>query len=423
MTLFRKKRSRTFRVYRLSWFFKGLLFLGGMGIILLFLIYTQSLMAKLRERATNTSQAFANLLAVATYPSAGGPELNVIFEQVIQKVDFPIILTDEDGIPKVWREVPVADSDYSTQAQAKLLKLIQKMDKQNPPIPFELAAQSVEKGYLHYGESRLVRQLSWVPYGAVAVAVCFVLIGVYGFQNIKKSEQRYIWVGMAKETAHQFGTPLSSLMGWLELMKEQIGESRQKLELGESEKFDAMVDEMKNEVDRLSGIASRFGQIGSIPELKKTDIIPILSSSVAYVSRRLPRMAKEIRINEAYADDLPPVEANSDLLAWVVENLIKNSLDAITDRHGVIDISAGMDRSGKCVKVTVRDEGRGISPKEQRRIFLPGYTTKKRGWGLGLTLAKRIIEEYHQGKLFLAESKPQKGSTFVITLPVAPKEG
>jgi signal transduction histidine kinase len=252
----------------------------------------------------------------------------------------------------------------------------------------------------------------------VAVAICFVLIGVYGFQNIKKSEQRYIWVGMAKETAHQFGTPLSSLMGWLELVKSQIDKNHTKLDPDNYREFESMVAEMKGEVERLSKIASRFGQIGSIPELKKTDILPILTSTIAYIRRRLPRMEKEIKIYETYKD-VPPASVNKDLLAWVVENLIKNSLDAITDRRGVIEVSTDMDRTGKYVNIVIRDNGRGMSPKEQRKIFLPGYTSKKRGWGLGLTLARRIVEEYHQGKLYLAESRPKQGSEFVISLPMA----
>lgn len=414
----RHKGTIPHQAYRLSWFFKGLLFLGGMGLILLFLLYTQSLMGKLKENATNVSHAYAKLLAVATYPTTVGPELSVIFEEVIRKTDFPIILTDVEGNPRVWKQVPVPWDDDSPEARAELLKLVQKMDRKNEPVPLLTESEDEILGYMHYGESRLVKQLSWLPYVEVAVAICFVLIGVYGFQNIKKSEQRYIWVGMAKETAHQFGTPLSSLMGWLELMKDQIEKNQQKLSSEDYEKFDSMVAEMKNEVQRLSKIASRFGQIGSMPELKRTDILPVLASTVDYIRRRLPRVGKEVKIYETY-DTLPLTAVNKDLLAWVVENLIKNSLDAITARHGIIEIMAKTDRSGKYVNIVIKDDGRGISPKEQRKLFLPGYTTKKRGWGLGLTLAKRIIEEYHKGKLYLAESKPKRGSTFIISLPVA----
>jgi anti-sigma regulatory factor (Ser/Thr protein kinase) len=418
MTLLRKKGGRPYRVYRLSWFFRGLLFIGGLVIILLFLLYTQSLLGKLRENATSVSNAYAKLLAVATYPTTAGPELNVIFEEVIRKTDFPIILTDTDGVPRVWKQVPVAWDDNSPQAVARLIKLVRRMDRINDPIPLQAETEGEVIGHLHYGESSLVKRLSWLPYVGVAVVICFVLIGVYGFQNIKKSEQRYIWVGMAKETAHQFGTPLSSLMGWLELMKDQIESNRSQLGGEDHEKFDSMVVEMNSEVDRLSTIASRFGQIGSVPELNKTDILPMLSESVSYLRRRLPRVSREIRIEEIYRP-LPPVAVNTDLLAWVVENLVKNAIDAMTGSQGVIEVRTEVDKSGKCVNIAVKDEGRGIGPNEQRKIFLPGYTTKKRGWGLGLTLAKRIVEEYHQGRLYLADSKPRKGSTFIISLPVA----
>jgi hypothetical protein len=418
MTVLRQKRSVPYRTYRLSWVFKSLLFLGGLGIILLFLLYTQSLMNKLKENATSVSNAYAKLLAVATYPTTVGPELNVIFEEVIRKTDFPIVLTDAKGVPRVWKQVPVSWDDDSPEAQTKLLRLVEKLDRKNAPIPLLAEPEGQPLGYLHYGESSLVRRLGWLPYVEAAVAICFVLIGIYGFQNIKKSEQRYIWVGMAKETAHQFGTPLSSLMGWLELMESQIDKNREKLDLENHEKFDSMVAEMKDEIARLSKIASRFGQIGSMPELRKTDILPILANTVAYLRRRLPQMEKEIKIHEAY-QKIPAAAVNKDLLAWVVENMIKNSLDAIVERSGVIEVAAQKDRGGKYVNIVIKDDGRGISPKEQRKIFLPGYTTKKRGWGLGLTLAKRIVVEYHQGKLYLAESKSGRGSTFVISLPVA----
>ena len=418
MADFRDRRGAPYRTYRLSWVFKGLLFLGGMGIIFLFLLYTQSLMTKLRENATNVSNAYAKLLAVATYATTVGPELNVILEEVIRKTDFPIILTDVEGNPRVWKEVPISWDDESPGARTRLLKLVHRMDQKNSPIPLLAEPEGQILGFLHYGESKLVRQLGWLPYVEVAVAICFVLIGIYGFQNIKKSEQRYIWVGMAKETAHQFGTPLSSLMGWLELVKGQIDKNCGKLDPQDHEKFDSMMAEMRGEVERLSKIASRFGQIGSIPELKKTDILPILASTIVYLRRRLPRVEKEINIYETY-QPVPPAAVNQDLLAWVVENLIKNSLDAITDRRGIIEVSTNTDRTGKYVNIVIKDDGRGINPKEQRKIFLPGYTSKKRGWGLGLTLAKRIVEEYHQGKLYLAESKPGQGSEFVISLPVA----
>jgi len=418
MTLLRKKGGRPYRVYRLSWFFRGLLFIGGLTIILLFLLYTQNLLGELRENATSVSNAYAKLLAVATYPTTTGPELNVIFEEVIRKTDFPIILTDTDGVPQVWKQVPLAWDDNSPQAVARLIKIVRGMDRINDPIPLQAETGGDVIGHLHYGESPLVKRLSWLPYVGVAVVICFVLIGVYGFQNIKKSEQRYIWVGMAKETAHQFGTPLSSLMGWLELMKDQIDRNRSQLGSEDHEKFDSMVVEMNSEVDRLSKIASRFGQIGSIPELNKTDILPMLSESVSYLRRRLPRVSREIRIEEIYRP-LPPVAVNTDLLAWVVENLVKNAIDAMTGSQGVIEVRTEVDKSGRCVNIAVKDEGRGISPNERRKIFLPGYTTKKRGWGLGLTLAKRIVEEYHQGRLYLADSKHQKGSTFIISLPVA----
>ena len=177
--------------------------------------------------------------------------------------------------------------------------------------------------------------------------------------------------------------------------------------------------EMKHDLARLHKVTARFSQIGSVTDLKNQDVNAVIREVVAYFRRRLPQMGgKKIEIVEHYGE-IPTVSLNVELFGWVLENLIKNSLDAIAERYSVIRIVIEKDRSGKCVNILIKDQGRGISPKEQKRIFLPGYTTKKRGWGLGLTLAKRIVEEYHRGKLYLAESKPKQGSTFVISLPVA----
>jgi signal transduction histidine kinase len=234
----------------------------------------------------------------------------------------------------------------------------------------------------------------------------FLLISYLGFRSIKKSEQQFIWVGMAKETAHQLGTPLSSLMGWTELIKADLSKDN----------LNKTIPEMENDIMRLYKVAARFSQIGSQAELKKQDIITILSEVVNYFRRRLPQMGKKIDIIESYSK-VAKVYMNKDLFEWVIENLIKNSLDAIEKEKGVIEISVGMlDDKSKKIFIDVRDNGKGINLQNRRRIFRPGYSTKKRGWGLGLNLSKRIIEEYHHGKLMIKDTKIGEGTCMRISI-------
>jgi signal transduction histidine kinase len=243
------------------------------------------------------------------------------------------------------------------------------------------------------------------------------MLGAYiGFRNIKRSEQRSIWVGMAKETAHQLGTPLSSLMGWVELLKLKYNKDDfalpdQNITVG----FDEIVERMQSDLRRLDRIATRFGQIGSIPELEKCNLNRILAEVVAYYSLRLPGGGKGVEIIEHYGE-LPDISINQELMGWVVENLFKNSLEAVDPRKGKILISTSCVDKKVCISIS--DNGRGIAPAIQKRIFAPGFSTRKRGWGLGLTLAKRIVEEYHLGRIWLVGSEPNVKTEFMIELPV-----
>ena len=227
-----------------------------------------------------------------------------------------------------------------------------------------------------------------------------------GFRSIKKSEEQFIWVGLTKETAHQLGTPLSSLMGWLELIK-----NRDSLESA-----DKVAEEMENDLKRLLKVTARFSQIGSRSGFRKQSILPILEDAIKYFQRRLPHMGKQVQIVSRFAK-VPDVNINCDLFEWVIENMIKNSLDAIEKKKGVIEISTGMveNKSG-LVFIDVKDNGKGISAQNRRMIFKPGFSTKKRGWGLGLNLAKRIVEEFHNGKLSVKDSRHGEGTTMRIIL-------
>jgi signal transduction histidine kinase len=241
----------------------------------------------------------------------------------------------------------------------------------------------------------------------------FLIGGFLSYRRIKMCEQTSIWGGLAKETAHQLGTPISSLMGWLEF---SIEHNKQKADQTAAEIY----ENMRNDLVRLQGITERFGKIGSQPQKTLIDVNSVIADVVTYFQKRLPNRSKRVEIH-AVTRSLPEIMANADLLQWVFENLIRNSLDAIDKETGLIEIIPRLNEQswprGRQIVILYRDNGKGIARKDRHKIFQPGMTTKKHGWGLGLTLAKRIIEEYHHGQIRLVETSP-RGTTFEITLPV-----
>ena len=395
-------------------FFKGFLVFGIILIAFIFIYYTQSVIGKIKEDSKRVLTAYAKLWQMAASESAGGPEIDLIFEEIIQKSDFPIVVTDADGEPQAWREVGVAWNDTTYESKQQLKEIVEKMDKHKDPIPIYFGNEKKIINYLHYGDSRLITRLKLMPLVEVGILLLFILVGFITFRNIKRSEQRSIWVGMAKETAHQLGTPLSSLLGWLELLKTKC--ESDKLGKDDFETKD-MIKRMQGDVKRLEKIATRFGQIGSIPELKSTDLNAVVSETVAYFKQRLPHAGSGVVIKENLGN-LVPVKVNTELLSWVIENLLKNSLEAVDLRRGIIQVSTELDQDKKSITIEICDNGRGIPSREQKKIFKPGYTTKKRGWGLGLSLAKRIVEEYHLGKIFLKESIPNERTTLLMVVPI-----
>jgi signal transduction histidine kinase len=228
---------------------------------------------------------------------------------------------------------------------------------------------------------------------------------------MKIGEQRSIWVGMAKETAHQLGTPLSSIMGWITMIREDVEKT------GCSKKLAQAIDETAADVERLSKISSRFSKIGSMPKLEYHELAPIIEDTVEYFERRRPSLKIHSTIS-VELEELPLIRCSKDLLGWVFENLMKNSIDAIAGDAGKIHITGGYNKVEKRVEITFSDNGKGMSSGVRGRIFSPGFTTKDRGWGLGLALVKRILEEIHHGTIRVVSTQPGKGTTFLITLPV-----
>lgn len=385
------------------------------AVVFLFVYYNQTIISGLKTDAVRVSRAYARLWQYAASEATSGVEINYIFEEIIKKANFPIIVTSPEGVPMYWT-VDIPQNDTSVEARRKLANYIKKMDADYQAVPIYFGPQKTIIHYLHYGDSKLVRQLRYMPFIEVLVVSLFMIVGFIGFRNIKRSEQRSIWVGMAKETAHQLGTPLSSLMGWVELLKLKFKKSDFDLP-SENTKVDFgdIMERMQSDLRRLDRVATRFGQIGSIPELEQENVNRPIADVVSYFRLRLPGEGKGVEIIEQYGV-IPDININKELISWVIENLIKNSLEAVDPRNGKIVIKT------KCkdnkVIISVSDNGRGISSSDQRVIFAPGFTTRRRGWGLGLTLARRIIEEYHKGRIWLKKSEPNVVTEFIIELPV-----
>lgn len=317
---------------------------------------------------------------------------NSFFQEVVTNTaSIPVIITDSTE-----KEVVIYGNvdEKVIEDQADCAQLIQKMKSENNPI--EIIFQDKGKCYVFYEESSVLTKLRYFPYIQLLIILIFVITAYLLFSFARRSEQNRVWVGMSKETAHQLGTPISSLMAWTELLKEEpIDQS--------------IVAEINKDVYRLDTIARRFSKIGSVPELQEENIVEVVSQFIDYLRTRISKECQIVFHAEANPIILP---INRYLFEWVIENLCKNAVDAM-DGKGTITIRISAEKS---VYIDIEDTGKGIPQKLQNTIFNPGYTSKTRGWGLGLTLAKRIIKEYHKGKLFVKSSTVGKGTVMRIAL-------
>ncbi len=394
---------------RFNTFFKAFLLIGVCAIGAVFIYYTSDIIDNIQQNEARIAETYTHIWQLVASDSVSGPVTSVLFDEVILKSEFPIVVTDTLENPLFWKSLPgIPSNTEDPEMVSRVRKRLETMKARKGSIP--IYVDSVEIYKLFYDDTPLVGKLQLIPVVEMAMVVGFIILALVGFQHIRRSEQRSIWAGMAKETAHQLGTPISSLMGWLNLLK--TGETNGEFTPGE------MYRRIENDLTRLEMIANRFGKIGSIPKLFKSDLNHLTSEVVQYFRERLPHGGKGVQI-EFIPGEVPEVNLNPELYGWVVENLIKNGLEAVDAKTGRITIKTYPAASGKMVTVEVTDNGRGIPRTDARRVFRPGYTTKKRGWGLGLSLARRIISEYHKGSISLARSELGKGTTFIINLPLA----
>jgi len=313
------------------------------------------------------------------------------FSVIEHNTHIPVILTDSDGNILNFKNLDT----LKVKNPSYLERQLDHARLENDSLVINLGPD--EQQYLHYRDSILIRKLVLFPYVQLGVIILFILVSYIAFSISRKAEQNEVWTGMSKETAHQLGTPISSLMGWMEILKQ-------------SELDPGMVDEMHKDASRLEKITDRFSKIGSKPTLRESDLNQILSGSLDYIKNRGPK-------NIEYLLDLPEKQIravlNETLFEWVIENLCKNAMDAIQEYGRVILHAVETDNN---VIIDVEDSGKGIAKSRFKTIFKPGYTTKKRGWGLGLSLSKRIIEEYHNGKIFVLSSDPGDSTIIRIIL-------
>lgn len=323
-------------------------------------------------------------------------DLSLVLNVIKSNNTIPVVVMSSTGDICDYRNVEI-HADNETDSIKIIKKLANNCYKAGRYIKINLDGTS-DYQLVYYNESTMLKRLATYPYVQLGVVLIFVVVAIFALLASKKAEQNKVWVGLSKETAHQLGTPISSMMAWTEILKDSYPD-------------DDMIKEMSKDVKRLEVIAERFSKIGSVPELKLTSLNEVIIHVVEYMDRRTSSKVK-ITYNKSI-DNNVAIRINQALFEWVIENLCKNAVDAMEGK-GIINISSFIEK--KKVVIEIEDNGKGIKRNDIKNVFTPGFTTKKRGWGLGLSLAKRIIENYHNGKIFVKESEVGKGTTFRIEL-------
>lgn len=348
---------------------KGYLVFTALAVIAGFLIYSQYMIREIERESETISRVYGKFCSKITED-----ETSVIFDEIITKINFPVIVTTPDGKIISTRNVKIPDAS-----------VVAKLDKVHTPVKIEYQGKVL--ALVHYGDSKLRKLLKFAPFAQISLGGLLLIIGIIWLYTLKRSEENALFAGISKETAHQLGTPITALMGWKELIKDEEIKTC-----------------FQEDLDRLKGIATRFHKIGSPPEFRTQTISEVIKSTVEYLKDRIP---KNVKIVESYSDSAK-AKIDNELFSWAIENIIKNSVDA-----GSTEITIDI-KTNKYHNIIIKDNGRGILPKDRRKIFSPGYSTKEYGWGVGLSLVQRIIR-MHKGKITYKSNK-QEGTSFIIRL-------
>jgi len=388
-------------------FIKSYFIIGSIIIILSFVIYSNNLLHQVRKELEVFPKIYGRFAEVSTKDNIESELLEIILTEVIQKINFPIIVTDVQNNPKYWKNIESNTSDQEISPE-KLKEIAFEMERNETFILLKEPQTGEVISKIMYSSSHTIKRLKFLPYVEFFIVILFIAVGISGLSIMKKQEKESLWVALAKETAHQFGTPITSLLGWLEVLKSKVEGYK------DTQQIDDIVQNMKEDVCHLEKIASRFGKVGSDIQIKQANIEATIYEALDYFRERIPRSNKQVNLNYINHAEDKVICFDPDLIKWALENLIKNAIDALKDKSGNIFIIT-YDKGDKFY-IQVKDEGCGIPKKAQKLIFDTGFTTKNRGWGLGLALTKRIIEEFHHGKIYVSKSEPDEGTTIEIML-------
>ena len=381
---------------------KRILVAGAVLIVVASLWVSHGLISDLKNEEQTKMGVWAEAMRSLTSADET-TDLNLVLRVINDNHSIPVIVTDEKGRVTTSRNLRLryrTSRDSVKQVNEALARL--KAGGHSMRISLgtdEVGETHTTALYIYYGQSLLLQRLAWFPYVQLGVVTVFLLVALLALLSTKRAEQNKVWVGLTKETAHQLGTPISSLMAWMAVMRETHPD-------------DALIDEMEADVRRLEMVAERFSKIGSAPKLHPETVGPIVERVAEYIARRIP---KSVKLTVDLRDESELIPISAPLVEWVVEVLCKNAADAMPG-VGQIGISGG--KGGDRYVIDVTDTGKGIERKHHKTVFRPGFTTKQRGWGLGLSLAKRIIEEYHHGRIYVLRSAPGEGTVFRIELPI-----
>jgi signal transduction histidine kinase len=379
-------------IYYRKQIWKIFLLLFAISIGVLSLWYTNGLVNKLKKQEEEKVQLWAEATKRLAAPETEMNELAFLSQISRNNTTIPLILANDKGKVLSWRNL---DSALVAQDSNYLKEQLEEMKLEHAPIKIPVFNQ---EQLIYYHNSTVLKELTYYPYIQLTVIALFVLIAYLAFSASRNAEQNQVWVGMAKETAHQLGTPLSSLMGWLEYLRSTGLEESTALEIAK-------------DIHRLETVTDRFSKIGAKPVLTPAPIKEVVEKSLQYLQSRVSKKI-ELSVNHEINDETL-VPLNQPLFEWVIENIVKNAVDAM-EGEGKLDVR--ISEKNKEIFIDIEDNGKGIPGSDFKRIFRPGFTTKTRGWGLGLSLAKRIIEQYHKGKIFVKDSEIGKGTTFRIAL-------